>query len=414
MTKQKQIKLEFTPTNIFHKNMEALDDGYQFIINSGGARSSKTYSILQLLIVMCLSTPGMKVSIVRQSLPSMRKSVMYDFFNILNEWNLYSDQLHQKTENYYKFPNESMIEFFGVVDTQRVKGSKRDILYCNEAQELSKEEFMQLMMRTSKCCFIDRNPSEVSWIDNLLKDSKSILIKSTYKDNHFLGKAQIDYIDSLINVDPNYYKIYALGESPDGSLRIYNHFKRYTSIADPVIDIVYGLDFGMRDPTALVKCYKTQYEWYVEEIIYQTGWTQTDLLAELKMLVYDNKTIYCDSSRPDMIEDLRRNGYNAQPSNKAITAGIDSLRSQVINIHNDSSNIWKEYYGYYWKENSVGEQPIDLNNHALDAIRYAIHSSKQRGLFDPNAFFDKKVEIDIKYTQQKENSNGYDSNAFFG
>lgn len=380
---KKEVVLNIKPTKIFHKNKKAYDDGYKFIINSGGARSSKTYSILQLIVVLCLSHPGLKVSIVRQSLPSLRKSAMPDLFKILQDWKLYSDELYQATEQNYKFPNGSMIEFFGVVDTQRIRGAGRDILYCNEAQELSNEEFMQLMMRTTKCCFIDRNPSEMSWIDDLYKDDKAILIKSTYKDNYYLGKEQIDYIESLIDVDPNYYRIYALGESPDGTLRIYNHFKKYTDIREPVLDIVYGLDFGMRDPTALVKCYKTQYEWFIEEIVYEVGWTQTDLLSFLKMNIYDNKMIYCDSSRPDMIEDLQRNGFNAIKSDKAIKPGIDSVRSQVINIHVDSANVWKEYYSYYWKENKMNEEPIDLNNHSLDALRYAIHSYKKQGSFDP-------------------------------
>lgn len=409
---KKQIKLDFTPTNIFHKNKEAYDEGYKFIINSGGARSSKTYSILQLLIVLCLCTPGLKVSIVNQSLPFMRKSVMPDFFKMLKEWKLYSDSYHQATENYYQFPNGSMIEFFAVVDTQRIRGTKRDILYCNEANGLSLEEFMQLMMRTTKCCFIDRNPSEVGWIDNLYSDPKSKLIKSNYKDNIYLGKEQIDYIESLINVDHNYYKIYALGEPPDGSLRVYNHFKKYTQINDPVLDIIYGLDFGMRDPNALVKCYKTQYEWFIEEILYERDQTLSDLISVLKMNIFDNKTIYCDSARPDMIEDLRRNGFNAQPSDKAIKAGIDSIRSNVINVSSDSGNIWKEYFGYYWKENKRNEEPVDLDNHTLDAIRYAIHSYKKRGSFDPSAFFDSKLDTD-NYVVKEKNIGGYDPFAFF-
>ena len=382
----KKVNLEFLPTDIFHYNYDAYKNGFKFIINSGGSRSSKSWSILQLLIVLCLSEPNLKVSICRQSLPSMRKSVMFDFFGILQEWNLYSEKLHQKTENYYKFPNGSMIEFFGVVDTQRVRGSRRDILFCNEANDLTKEEFMQLMMRTTRCCFIDRNPSEVGWIDDLVKDDKATLIKSTYKDNFYLGQEQIDYIESLINVDPNYYRIYALGESPDGSLRVYNHFKKFTEITQPVLDVVYGLDFGMRDPTALVKCSKTQLGWFIEEICYEVGWTQTDLINFLKMNIFSNETIYCDSSRPDMIEDLQRSGFNAIKSDKAIKAGIDSVRSQQVFLHVDSTNIWDEYYSYYWQSDKKNEVPIDLKNHSLDALRYAIHSYKKVGMFNPDEY----------------------------
>lgn len=387
MTKRR-ITLNIKGTPILEKNIQAFRDGYRYIINTGGSRSSKSTSILQCIIILCNDTPNTCVSIVTNSLKSMRMNgaVYDDFFKILKSHNIYNQKLHNKSDCKYTFPNGSNVEFFGVDDDQKVRGPSRDILFVNEANRIEFDEFNQLMMRTKRFAFLDRNPSEVGWIDNLVKEPKAINIHSTYKDNTFLAPAQVAEIENFINTDPNYYRIYALGLSPTDNLRIYNHFKKFTEINEEVLDVVYGLDFGMRDPTALVKCSKTQLGWYIEEICYEVGWTQTDLINFLKMNIYDNKTIYCDSSRPDMIEDLQRNGFNTVKSDKAIKAGIDSIRSQQIYIHNDSTNIWNEYYRYNWKENSVGETPIDLNNHSLDAIRYAIHSYKKVGMFNPDDY----------------------------
>lgn len=380
MIKEKKNKLEFTPTMIFHHNMDAYNEGFRYIINTGGSRSSKTYSILQLLVVLCLSKPDLKVSIVRQSLPALRLSTMPDLFKILEEWKLYSEALHQKTEHHYKFPNGSMIEFIGITDGQRIRGAKRDILYCNEGNEISYEEFNQLMMRTTKCCFIDRNPSEECWIDDLSINEKAKVIHSTYRDNSYLSKEQIDYIDSMINIDPNFYRIYALGLPPSGSTRIYSHFQKYNEITDPILDEVYGLDFGFAHPTAMVKCYKTQLGWFVEEVLYKVGWTSADLVSFLRSSINKELPIYCDSARPDLIEDLKRSGFKAKTSDKNVKPGIDTIRSSIIYIHQDSANLLNEYRRYSWStrksDGKILNEPIKMDDDLLDAMRYAIHTHK--------------------------------------
>lgn len=370
--------LEIQHSGIFTKNLAAFEQGYRYIINTGGSRSSKTYSILQLLIFICLTKPGIKISIVRQSLPSLRKSSMYDFFQILESLNIYSDKNHQKTENYYKFPNGSFIEFFGVVDEQRVRGAKRDILFCNEANELSFKEFNQLMMRTTTCCILDRNPSEVDhWIDDLQKDEKSYSIHSTYKDNPFLPQSQIDYINSLINVDENFYRIYALGLAPNGNTRIYSHFKQYSDVSD-IKDFAYGLDFGYNHPSVLVKCSWNDSGVYIEELIYKSGLTISDLITLIKESVNTNRPIYCDSARPEIIEQLKRSGFNARGSNKNVKEGIDTVKSSQVYIQENSQNVWKEYRTYSWKTDNdkVTDVPIKLNDDAMDAIRYCIHTHR--------------------------------------
>lgn len=383
ITNQKNEQaLEIKHTSVFTKNLAAFDHGYRFIVNTGGSRSSKTISILQMLIYISLTKPGIKISIVRQSLPSIRKSVMYDFFKIMEELKIYSPRNHQKTANSYRFPNGSLVEFFGVADSQRIRGSKRDILYCNEANELSQEEFMQLMMRTSITAILDRNPSEFGhWIDELLEleKDKSHNIHSTYKDNSFIPESQLEYIESLINVDPNYYRIYALGLPPTDDIRIYNHFQRYTDISEDVIETIYGLDFGFAHPTAMVKCYKTKLGWFIEEFLYEKGWTLMEIVSYLRSNLKDKSVIYCDSARPDMIEELRRQGFNARSSNKNVKSGIDSVRSIPIYINIDSQHIWNEYRGYYWKTGQNDkpiDEPIKINDDCMDALRYAIHTHK--------------------------------------
>lgn len=380
--------LEIQHTPVFAWNHEALNNiNKRFVINQGGSRSSKTYSLCQLVIVYCLMNPGKLVSIVRKSFPSLRASVMRDFIEVMKELEIYKLSEHHKTENMYNFSNGSSIEFFAVDDEQKLRGRKRNVLWANEANELTFEEFNQLNMRTTDKLIFDFNPSDNEhWLYELMNRNETILIKSTYKDNPFLTEDIVKEIENLIAVDENYYKIYALGEKPIPTTRIYNHFQTYETI-QTYDDVVYGLDFGFNHPTALVKVYIKDNSYFIEEVIYKQFLTSTDLVDLFNQVGVDrNKYIYADYARPEIIQELRRAGYNIKEANKEVKPGINSVKSSLVYINKNSSNVMKEYRMYSWK--SKGEQildePVKLNDDAMDAIRYAIHTSQKRK-FNPKA-----------------------------
>jgi phage terminase large subunit len=375
--------LEIQHTSVFSRNLEAVQNNdIRFVVNQGGSRSSKTYSIMQLLIVYCLTNAKTVVSIVRKSFPSLRASVLRDFVEIMRDLNLYQLAEHHKTENIYNFSNGSQIEFFAIDDEQKLRGRKRHILWANEANEISFDEFNQLNMRTTDKLIFDFNPSdEFHWLYDLLLRQESQLIKSTYRDNPFLQDDIVKEIENLIAVDENYYKIYALGEKPVPTTRIYTHFSTYDRELDSTDDFVYGLDFGYNHPSALIKVTQTNTGYYCQEVIYQQFLTSSDLLQLFASNYVDkNKYIYADYSRPEIIQDLRRSGYNVKEAIKDVKPGIMSVKSNAIFVHKDSQNILKEYRMYSWKTKGeqILDEPVKLYDDALDAIRYAIHSHQKK------------------------------------
>jgi phage terminase large subunit len=138
------MKINLQATPIFKKNWDALNSNWRYIINEGGSRSGKTFSILQCLIIWALKNKGTSISIVRETFPSLRGSVLKDFFEILYTLELYNEKNHNKTEHIYTFDNGSKVEFFSTDSEQKIRGRKRDILYCNEANELSEEVFLTI------------------------------------------------------------------------------------------------------------------------------------------------------------------------------------------------------------------------------------------------------------------------------
>lgn len=376
--------MDLKATKVFEKNYNALNDSTKrFIINVGGTRSSKTWSLAQLMIVYCLSNPKKVVSIVRKSFPSLRSTVMRDVITVLKEMGLYSEKQHNKTEHIFVFPNGSQIEFFSVDDEQKIRGRKRDILYANEANELSFEEFQQLNFRTTEKVFFDFNPSDLyHWIYDLYIRPETIKIHSTYKDNPFLPKSLIKEIEELIHVDENYYRIYALGESAVPKSTIFTHqkFVRNFPNEDLFSNVVYGIDFGYNHPTAIVKAGVIENQLYVQEKLYESHLTTNDLIQRMKNIPIDkNIPIVCDSARPEVIKELQRAGYNAQMANKNVKEGIDAVKSMELFISDNSINLQKEINQYKWKVmgDKVIDEPVKLHDDAVDAMRYAVQYLKK-------------------------------------
>jgi phage terminase large subunit len=367
--------LKIKATSVFEDNFEALNSSRRFIVNQGGSRSSKTYSLCQLFIAHCLTEPKQRVSIVRKTFPALRNTVMVDFLEVLNELGIYSKAAHNMTNNTYTFPNGSQVAFFSTDDEQKLRGRKHSIVWANEANELLQEEFMQLNMRCEGKFFVDYNPSDAtSWIYDLPEDDV-VVIKSTYKDNPFLPDSIIRQIENLKYTDEALYQIYALGERARSRSNIYANWSFTKERPTKFKDYVYGLDFGYNHPTALVRIYWHEDDLFVEPVIYQSYLTTSDLIDKFKQLgIEETVEIQADYSRPEIIAELRNAGYNVNNANKEVKQGINYVKMFRI-FAKDDENLIKEYNNYMWKKvkDLITDEPIKLHDDAMDAIRYAVH-----------------------------------------
>jgi phage terminase large subunit len=373
--------MEIKSTVIFEKNYEALNDpAIRFVINEGGSRSSKTYSLCQLVIIYCLQNNHKVVSVIRKTFPALRATVLRDFIEILKELNIYSVEDHNKSEHIYTFPNGSIVEFFSVDDEQKIRGRKRDIAWCNEANELYFDDFTQLNMRTESKLIFDYNPSEsTSWLYELPQD-ESIMIKSTYKDNPFLPQSIRTQIEDLKRTDEALYQIYALGEKAISKSNIYSQWSFVAHRPARFVKYVYGLDFGYNHPTALMRVYYCDKDIYVEPVIYESYLTTTMLIERLASLgIEQTVSILADYSRPEIIQEMNIAGYDVINANKVVKKGIDNLKTFGV-ICQDDKALKREYENYKWKKvgDFITDEPVKLFDDAMDAIRYATTHIKQQ------------------------------------
>jgi phage terminase large subunit len=374
------VALEINSTVIFEQNFDALQDpSIRFIINQGGSRSSKTYSLCQVLIVYCLQNPNKVVSIVRKTFPALRATVMRDFFEVLKDLEIYEKSSHNMSENIYRFSNGSIVEFFSVDDEQKVRGRKRDIGWCNEANELWFEDFQQLNMRTETKMIFDYNPSDSSsWLYELPKD-ESLLIKSTYKDNPFLPESIIRQIEDLARTDEALYQIYALGEKAISKTNIFNTWEFITQKPQRFKNYVYGLDFGYNHPTALMRVYWCEGDIYIEPVLYESYLTTSELIERFKQLnIEQNVDILADYSRPEIIAEMQNAGYNVNNANKNVKSGLNAVKTFKVWCKQDE-NLKKEYENYKWKKigDNITDEPVKLYDDAMDAVRYAVMFIKE-------------------------------------
>jgi phage terminase large subunit len=380
--------MEIKSTVIFEKNYEAIAGDKRFIINEGGSRSSKTYSLCQLMIIYCLQNNNKVVSVIRKTFPALRATVLRDFIEILKDIGLYKQEMHNKSEHIYTFANGSMVEFFSVDDEQKIRGRKRDIAWCNEANELYFDDFTQLNMRTEDKLIFDYNPSDsASWLYELPAE-ESIKIKSTYKDNPFLPDSIKAQIEDLARTDEALYQIYALGEKAISKSNIYSQWSFVAHRPSRFVKYVYGLDFGYNHPSALMRVYYCDNDIYIEPVIYESYLTTTMLIEKLATLnIEQTVTILADYSRPEIIQEMNIAGYDVQNANKVVKKGIDNLKTFGV-ICQDDKAIRREYENYKWKKvgDQILDEPVKLFDDAMDAIRYATTHIRQEYYTDDSYY----------------------------
>jgi phage terminase large subunit len=383
--KKKKIKI----TKIGEKNYNGIiNDNIRIIANQGSTRSGKTFNIIIVLISLALTTQNLTISVVAETLPHLKRGAMRDFLSIMQTNNIYNAKRHNKTDYMYRFENGSYIEFFSADNGDKLRGSSRDILFINECNLIKQEAFLQLNMRTRKKVIIDYNPAdEFHWIyDDILPRSDALYIHSTYKDNiMFLTKSQISEIEKLKDIDENFWKVYGLGERGTAQEVVYTHYKIEKNFPDEFDMEVYGLDFGFNNPSAFVKIGIKDNIYYVQELLFQSGLTNNELIQRIKSFNIGNSIIYADSAEPARIEEFKRAGFWIKPAVKDVNDGIDHIKTLDLRINYNSTNLIKELstYKYKVKNGYVLDAPVKLYDHLLDATRYGIYTHYKKGLKQP-------------------------------
>lgn len=383
-------------TKTFHKNADAYcTQKYRYIINQGGSSSSKTFSILQLLTQIA-TTHRLTIDIVGESVPHLKRGVLRDLPTVFEQFGLNLDLMLNRSDNFITFSNGTKINLIALDNAGKARGSRRDILFINEANLIPYATVEQLLIRTRQTIFIDYNPTQAFWVHNDIipkNPERSILIKSTYKDNQCLTQTEIDELESRRgDGNNNFWRVYGLGELGIAEGLVFENVTPRT-ITDAELaqfdEIYQGIDWGYIHPFVYAKCcYDDELKkLYVFDEVYQSRLSlqeSMDLVREKQ--VYGD--IIADSANPQSIGEFWDNGFSIFPANKGAGSRdfgyrwLQSLNEIVIDPVR-CPNILQEFLTMEYLKDKDGNYINDypkIHDDGVDALRYALERAMPYGI----------------------------------
>lgn len=377
-------------TNVYYRNENSKA---KIPINVGGAGSSKSYSIAQVLLLRCLKVKNYKVAICRKTFPSLRLTAYKLFIDLLREYKIYERVHHDKQNNIITFPDTgAYVAFLSIDDPEKIKSTEWNAIWLEEANEFTWDDWIiiQTRLRAAQLglyrnqIYLSLNPSdEQSWINQkLMVDPKLAaqieIIHSTFLDNPFLGKDYVELLLGLKDQDLNAYMVYAEGKWGVLTNIIYQPYTIVPELRE-CSEIIYGIDFGFNNPTAVIRIGIHDIEHcYLDEKLYQTHLTNGQLIDQLKIIIPEDERlvpIYADCAEPNRIEEIHNAGFNVMESNKDVETGIDFCKRKKFYATANSVNLIKERAAYKWRQDKNGnvlDEPVKFMDHLMDAKRYAI------------------------------------------
>jgi phage terminase large subunit len=355
----------------------------------GGAGSGKSFFAAQKILVRILSETNHTFLIIRKVATTLRHSVYALFKAVIEKENLFDMfKFNDSNLEIVCLLNNNKIIFKGLDDPEKIK-SITDItsIWIEEATELKEEDLEQINLRLRgktanyKQIIITFNPiSAHHWLKKRFFDSKKddiCFLKTTYKDNPFIDKEYKKELEKLKEQNYEYYKIYALGQWGNLQGLIYPQYESVKQMIEYFEDEFIGMDFGYNHAFAVVYVRVEKRDLYIDELIYKKETTNQDIIKEFKEKYPHLKRvkIFADSARADLINEWKKEGFYIQNANKAVFEGINTLKSFNLFITERSFNILKEISIYSWKKNKEGnylDEPVKINDDAMDALRYAI------------------------------------------
>lgn len=364
------------------------DSKEKVVIVYGGAGSGKSYTVAQYIIFnLCLLKKNKHILITRKTNPALRLTAYRLVKSILEQMRDTIPYEEQVSEQIIRFPlTGSTIFFRGIDNPEKLKSSEFNYIWMEEATEFTFEDYQQLRLRLRRATAGDRNQMFLtfnpvaSWIQEYFfeqrKEKDTAILKTTYVDNPYLTDDYREQLLGLEKQDKAYYQIYTLGEFAVLEHIIFTNYTIEDKMPENYDEIIYGLDFGYNNPTALLEIGIKDDEIYILRELYETKLTNTELIERMKDFVrFTDAEIYCDSAEPQRIEEIRQAGFNAYPSTKEVKYGIDFVKKFPLHINSNCVNTIKEIRAYRWKEDRNGniiDEPVKFTDHTMDAMRYAI------------------------------------------
>ena len=379
---------------------------YRVVKGSRGSKKSKTTALN--FIVRLLKYDWANLLVVRRYSNTNKQSTYTDFKWACNQLGV----LHL-----FKF-NESLPEitvrktgqkilFRGLDDELKITSITVDVgILCwawfEEAYQIESEAKFSTVVESIrgsldvpdffKQITVTFNPwSERHWLKKVFFDedtrrADTLALTTTYRVNEWLDEVDIQRYEDLYLTNPRRARIVCDGEWGVAEGLVFDNFSVVEFNIDQTIqrinETTAGLDFGFtHDPTALV-CSVVDLEkkeiWIYQEH-YQRGMLTDAIVKMLKDNQLDRTLLTADSAEKRLIAEIRSKGIQSivvsYKGRGSVMQGIQFLQGFKIHIHPSCENTVEEFNTYTFAQDKEGNwlnEPIDKNNHIIDALRYSM------------------------------------------
>lgn len=415
-----QIKLSEVFTKSFidlHKKIKSED--YLKYVLKGGRASGKSSFIAQEIILDIIKYP-ITILCVRKVGNTLQESCYEQIKEAIDQLNL---------NDYFKLnisplkitytPRGNSIIFRGADDPAKIKSIKMAKypiarLWIEELAEFKTEDEVSMIENSILRGELDGdlkykfyysyNPPKrkQSWVNKRYETNflpqNTFVHHSCYLDNPYISKAFREEAEHIKETKPLKYRWEYLGE-PIGSGVVPFDNLVFQSIKDDEIinfdNLRQGIDWGYaNDPFAFIRLYydKTRREIYIFDEIYQVKLSNRKAFELINKRGYRDCKIIADSAEPKSVDEMRSYGLRIEGARKgqgSVEYGekwLDDLEAIVIDPKRCPFTA-KEFENIDYavdKDGNPKNRLEDKDNHAIDAIRYALSEDMRGNLFSFN------------------------------
>lgn len=402
------------------------------IVLSGPAGTGKSRACLEKLHVLALKYPGMRGLIIRKTATSLGSTALVTWRNfVIKEFLLngtvryYGGSASEASQ--YIYSNGSRITIGGMDKATRIMSSEYDIVYVQEAIELTLEDWESITTRLRngvipyQQLIADTNPDKPThWLKLRANEGRTKIYDTTHEDNPVYfkedgtvtkkGAAYIAKLDALTGVRKQRLRK-GLWVAAEGLI-----YEEY----DPTIHVIdrfpipvswtryWTIDFGYTNPFVLQRWAEDtdgRLFLYAEQYMSRRTVDQhaKDLLAVIKdkdgnWLEPKPRTIICDHDAEGRATFEKEIGLSTIAANKKVLEGIQRVQQRLRPVGDKKPRLFimrnalverdtkladarkpcsteEEITGYVWdmgQGKSPKEQPLKVDDHGCDALRYMV------------------------------------------
>jgi phage terminase large subunit len=366
----------------------------------GGRGSGKSHTFAELLIEAHIMDQTSRSVCVREVQKSLAQSVK----------RLLELKIEQMNAGAYFEVQEAVIKSKrgdGLIIFQGMQNHTADSIkslegydraWVEEAQSLSQRSLDLLrptIRKPGSELWFTWNPSQASDpVDALLRGEKpppdATVLEVNFDGNPWFPDVLRQEMEYDRSRDPDKYAhVWKGGYLQNSTARVFKNWRveEFDAPADAIHRL--GADWGFaNDPTVLVRCHIIGRTLYIDHEAYMVGCEITNT-PDLFMTIPEAERwpLVADSSRPETISHMRKHGFPkimaAVKGKDSVNEGIEWLKSYDIVVHPRCTHTIDELTFYSYKTDPLTSKilPVlqDLNNHVIDALRYACEGVRRAG-----------------------------------